>query len=114
MSASITRLLHQPERFGRLWWLPSGGEGNGLSDDAWVPIGEFDGAAVRLLLAELRAAGVPAYVAPVARRPRERLRGRRGGAAEQRAALWVGCSAYGRAEEMLRTKLSAILTRAQP
>jgi hypothetical protein len=41
MSASITRLLHQPERFGRLWWLPSGGEGNGLSDAAWAPIGEF-------------------------------------------------------------------------
>jgi len=35
MSASASRPLRQPERLGLLWWLPPGGQGNGLTDAAW-------------------------------------------------------------------------------
>lgn len=88
MSASVSRPVAQPQRFGRLWWLPSGGISNGIGDDAWAPILDVDADFVAPLLTALRGAGVPAY------------------AARQRAAdpiyrLWVGSSAHGRAEETL-------------
>jgi hypothetical protein len=111
MSASVTSPLQQPERFGRLWWLPSQGQGNGLSDAAWAPIAEVDAAIVPVLLAELRAADVPAYAAPVTVRPRPASRRRPKAAARQRSRLWVGSSAYSRAEETMRIKLPALLKR---
>ncbi len=37
MTAPISRPAEQAARPGRLWWLPAGGYGNGLDDDAWVP-----------------------------------------------------------------------------
>jgi hypothetical protein len=88
MSASISRPVAQPQRFGRLWWLPSGGISNGIGDDAWAPILEVNADLVEPLLAALRDAGVPGYAAR-----------RRGG--EPGFRLWVGSSAYGRAEETL-------------
>ena len=38
MAASVSRPAEQTGRWGRLWWLPSGGYGNGLADDAWAPV----------------------------------------------------------------------------
>jgi hypothetical protein len=35
MALSATRLSGAPQRFGRLWWLPPNGEGNGLDDVGW-------------------------------------------------------------------------------
>jgi hypothetical protein len=112
MSASVTKPLRLPERFGRLRWLTSKGQGNGLSDAAWAPIAEVDAAVVPALLAELQAADVPAFAAPVSVRPLSASRGRRPQAAvKQRSRLWVGSGACSRAEETLRIKLPALLRR---
>ena len=94
MSASIARPVAQPRRFGRLWWLPSGGIGNGIDDDAWAPILEVSADQVKPVLAALRRAGVPGYAA------------RRRGTARS-YQLWVGSSAHGRAEETLIRTLPA-------
>lgn len=111
MAASANRPLHRPERFGRLWWLPSHGEGNGLGDAGWAPVADVAATVVTPLLAELRAAGVPAHAAPVTRRP---------GPSRQRTSpdrtwcrIWVGTSAFNRAEEILRVRLPVLLQRAQ-
>jgi len=88
MSASVSRPVTQPQRFGRLWWLPSGGISNGIDDDAWAPILEVTADEVTPLLAALRTAGVPAYAA-------------HGRAADASYQLWVGSSAHARAEETL-------------
>lgn len=110
MSASASKPLHQLEQFGRLWWLPSRGTGNGLSDAGWAPIADIDVRIVTPLLAELRAAGVPAHAAPVRCRP---SRSRPGGqpSDKPRYRLWVGTSAYSRAEEVLRIRLPVLLDR---
>ena len=111
MSAPASQPLHQPERFGRLWWLPSHGQGNGLDDAAWAPVADVDAAIVPALLADLRDAGVPAYAAPVTRRPSAR---RNPDPAERRCHVWVGTSRYGQAEETLRVRLPALLSQARP
>lgn len=82
---------------GSLWWLPRGGQDNGLDDDAWAPILEISEAAVPAVLAELQVASVPAYAAPVDRagRPPRKAAERPGW------KLWVGASAYGWAEAVL-------------
>jgi hypothetical protein len=110
MPASISRPLHQQQKFGRLWWLPSDGEGNGIDDTAWTPLATAPADVVRALLAELRAAGVPAYAAPVTSRPTRP--GAR--AAASRYHLWVGTSRYGRAEEVLLARLPALLGWNRP
>jgi hypothetical protein len=96
MSASISRPAVQ-QQFGRLWWLPPGGLGNGIDDHAWAPILEVAGDLVAPLLTALRAAGVPAHAGAV-----------RPGAVPARHKLWVGTSAYGRAEETLIAALPAL------
>jgi hypothetical protein len=96
MWASISRPAVQ-RQFGRLWWLPPGGLGNGIDDHAWAPILEVAGDLVAPLLAALRAAGVPAYAAAV-----------RPGALSARHNLWVGTSAYGRAEQTLIAALPSL------
>ncbi len=88
MSASVSRPVTQPQRFGRLWWLPSGGISNGIDDEAWAPILEVTADEVTPLLAALRTAGVAAYAA-------------HGRAADTSYQLWVGSSAHARAEETL-------------
>jgi hypothetical protein len=100
MSASASRPLRQPERFGLLWWLPPGGHGNGLTDAAWAPVADVDVAIVRALLAEFRTAGVPAYAAPVT-------------VAGLYYRIWVGTSRYSQAEETLRVRLPVLLSRAR-
>jgi hypothetical protein len=92
MPASISRPVAQPQRFGTLWWLPSGGISNGIDDHAWAPILDVSADLVAPLLAALREAGLPGYAA-------------RRRAAEPSYQLWVGSSAYGRAEEALMKKL---------
>jgi hypothetical protein len=98
MTASVLRSVEELRRFGRLWWLPPGGRGNGFDDDAWAPILEISEAAVPAILAALAAASVPAYAA-AGGRPGSRSfrRAREPGCCQ----LWVGTSAYGRAEAVL-------------
>jgi len=101
MSASLSRPAAHRQGLGRLWWLPPGGLGNGLDDDGWAPILELAGDQVAPVLAALRAAGVPAYAAGV-----------RPGALRGQHKLWVGTSAYGRAEQTLITVLASLSGRA--
>jgi hypothetical protein len=130
VSAPVSRPLAQPRGLGRLWWLPANGEGNGLDDGAWAPIADVSAALVAPLLAAFRAVGVPAYAAPAGRpltrpaptrRPRHRTRASRSQVGQpQRRALaaeiyhiWVGTSAYGRAEEVLRIALPRLQRREE-
>jgi hypothetical protein len=120
MSASVSRSFAQLEGVGRLWWLPSNGEGNGLDDAAWAPIADVSGTLVAPLLAAFRASGVPAYAAPfgqpLTRRPRDATRPSvswigqwrrraRAASAEDLYHVWVGTSGHARAEEVLRIVL---------
>jgi hypothetical protein len=94
MTASVSRPATRLSCFGRLWWLPAGGCGNGLDDQAWAPALQVSGQAVPRLLSALREAGVPAYAA---RAEGPRGHGRQPGTCQ----LWVGASGYGRAETVL-------------
>jgi len=107
MPASISRPASVPQRFGRLWWLPPGGRGNGIDDDAWAPILEVAGDIVAPLLAALRTAGIPAYAAG----PTRAAAGRGRSPTAPRWRLWVGTSAYGRAEETLIAVLPSLTGR---
>lgn len=122
MPASVSRPLGQLQRYGRLWWLPPNGQGNGLDDVAWAPIADVRAAVVGPLLAAFGTAEVPAYAAPARRsgtgrtwisqgkfRPRGSLGRTHAGTAEASYHIWVGSSAHGRAEEILRTELPALL-----
>lgn len=105
MTAPASRHAVQLGRFGRLWWLPPGGDGNGLEDEAWVPALQVSGQVVPQLLAALREAGVPAYVAR-AGSPRNRESG------PGSYHLWVGASGYGRAEAVLLTVMPRLAREA--
>ncbi len=94
-----TPMVHAGQA-ARLWWLPAGGYGNGLDDDSWAPVLEISEQAVPLVLGMLRDYGVPAYAAP-ARSAAGMLRRRDRSGQAPGYRLWVGCSAYGRAEAAL-------------
>jgi hypothetical protein len=94
MTAPVSRPAALLGCFGRLWWLPAGGYGNGLDDQAWAPALQVSGQVVPQLLSALQEAAVPAYAARL-RDPRDR------GAQPESYQLWVGSSAYGRAEAVL-------------
>jgi hypothetical protein len=106
MSASISRPVQQSQRCGRLWWLPPGGQGNGLDDEAWAPILEVGPGIVTPLLAALLAAGVPAYAASTQAGP-SRRRARAAAPCDYR--VWVGTSAYSRAVDTLVAVMPALL-----
>ena len=110
MSGSVSRPVQQSQQVGSLWWLPVGGEGNGLGDSGWAPIAVVPAALARPLLKAFGAAGVPAYAAPAA--PRTRAARRAAAGARNDAQIYVGTSAYGRAEETLLDVLPGLLGRA--
>jgi hypothetical protein len=119
MSASVSRPVAESRGLGRLRWLPSNGQGNGLDDAAWAPIADVSAAVVAPLLAAFRASGVPAYAAPanrsLTRRPRDatrpsgswicQSRRRPRAASTEECHVWVGTSGHARAEEVLRIAL---------
>jgi hypothetical protein len=98
MTAPVSRSAEQAAGPGRLWWLPAGGYGNGLDDDAWAPVLEISAQIVADVLRALADAAVPGYAAP-ARLPSHHLQGR--SRQPETYRLWVGASAHGRAEEVL-------------
>jgi hypothetical protein len=106
MAVPVTRPAEHARQFGRLWWLPAGGYSNGLDDDSWAPVLEVSDQAVPRVLSVLRDAGVPAYAA-LARPAGDRLRDRSGRPAGHR--LWVGASAYGRAEATLLAAMPSVV-----
>jgi len=109
----VTSAASKPLRYagqaGRLWWLPAGGQGNGLDDDSWAPVLEVSDEVVPQVLRVLRDAGVPAYAAP-ARPAATRLRDR--SARPVGHQLWVGASAYARAETALVTAMPSLVREA--
>jgi hypothetical protein len=107
MAARVSRPAEQTGQRGRLWWLPAGGCGNGLDDEAWAPVLEISEKAVSAVLSALGQVGVPAYAAP-ARSGASRLRDHTRQPAGYQ--LWVGASAYGRAEITL-VRVMPSLTR---
>lgn len=104
MTPSVSRSLHA-RRCESLWWLPSGGHGNGLRDAGWAPVLEVPAGIVGPLLEAFRSAGVPAYASP-AHTVATRLAHRESALA---CRLWVGTSAYGRAEDVLLTVMPALM-----
>lgn len=75
------------------FWLPYGGIGNGLGCESWTPIVDANGGgAATALLQAFRAAHVPAYSASL--RSAGRMQ-------HVRYRLWVGSTAYSRAESTL-------------
>jgi hypothetical protein len=107
MPASISRAVAARD-LGRLWWLPPGGQGNGLDDDAWALLLEVTPEMVRPVLAALRDARVPAYAAATSPGLSRRARraARYGGTPGYR--VWVGTSAYGRAQDTLIALLPSL------
>jgi hypothetical protein len=109
MTASVSRPAGQVSRFGRLWWLPPGGCGNGLDDQAWAPALQISEQVVPQVLDALRDAGVPAYAARVRaplRRPRDRV------LRPDSYQLWVGASGYSRAEDAPRAVMPRLAREA--
>lgn len=109
MAAPVSRAMDRSGQVARLWWLPAGGYGNGLDDDSWAPVLEISERVVPRLLSVLRDVGVPAYAAPV-RPAAGRLRDRSGRAPG--CQLWVGASAYGRAEAVLLAAMPSVAREA--
>ncbi|MDN5765144.1 MAG: hypothetical protein L0H96_03250 [Humibacillus sp.] len=95
---------------GMPFWLPPGGRGNGLTDHAWAQLLDVrsEVAADEILL-ELNHAGVPGYAARVHQPPQQALRHSKTEAVRLR--IWVGCSAYGRAEITIMRILPNLVKR---
>ncbi len=104
MTPSVSRPLHA-RRLGSLWWLPSGGQGNGLRDAGWAPVLDVPAGIVAPLLEAFRSAGVPAYASP-AHTVAARLAARGNAPA---CRIWVGTKAYGRAEDVLLTVMPVLM-----
>ncbi|MFT4085223.1 MAG: hypothetical protein QM638_21795 [Nocardioides sp.] len=103
MAGSSHHVIRDLSRFGRPYWLPPGGWGNGLDDRSWVALVDVTREDVAsLLLMTLREADVPGYAA-VLRRPWRAPARARGRDLPPRIRLWVGGSSYGTAQtEILR------------
>jgi hypothetical protein len=105
MLASVSRPALRGLQLTRLWWLPAHGHGNGLDDTAWTQIAEVNAGDVGPLLAAFRSRSVPAYAATS---PLARIRRGRRSSAEPTWRIWVGASAYGRAEQTLLVMLPSL------
>lgn len=102
MAASSSSSWHRSRAAGRLYWLPSGGIGNGLDAQTWAVLVDADASILILLLDTLGQAGIPAHAARL-----DRL-GRRAPASLFR--IWVDTWAHARAEDVIRE----VLLRYQP
>jgi len=109
MAVPVSRPAQNGRPPGRLWWLPAGGHGNGLDDGSWAPVLEVSEQVVPHVLDVLRDAGVPAYAAPACPAS-DTLRDRSGRPAGYK--LWVGASAYGRAEATLVVAMPSLVREA--
>lgn len=86
-------------RASRLYWLPSGGTGNGLEAQTWAVLIDTDASQLTLLLDTLRDADIAAYAARVNRLSR----GRKGRSSTFR--IWVDTWTHARAEDVIRETL---------
>jgi hypothetical protein len=84
-------------RFGRPYWLPPYGYGNGLDALFWACLAELPQTLVPMVLEALRDQDIPGWAAPV--KVPEQLRWAGDGRAPYR--LWVATIWFGGAEEVL-------------
>ena len=84
-------------RADRLYWLPSGGIGNGLNARTWAVVIDADASELILLLDTLREADIAAYAARLVRP------GRMGRSKVFR--IWVDTWTHARAEDVIREVL---------
>jgi len=98
MGESVSGTAEQTGQREHQWQLPPGGYRNGLDDEAWAPALEVRERAVPTVLCALAEADVPAYAVP-ASSGASRLNDHTG--RPEPYQLWVGASAFGRAETTL-------------
>jgi hypothetical protein len=89
-------------QFGRAYWLPPFGHGNGLDALFWTPIAHLTADRAEEALVALAAADIPAWAAPEAR---DRRAGRISPGREQ--DVWVASGQVDDAQEVLRRMLAA-------
>jgi hypothetical protein len=109
MAAPVPRPATRASHPDGLGWLPAGGYSNGLSDHSWAPVLVISEQVVPQVLRVLRAALVPAYAAPTSPAAGW-LRDRSGQPAD--CQLWVGATAYGRAEAALLAAMPSVAREA--
>jgi len=93
---------------GRLWWLPAGGQGNGLDDVGWAPLADLFPETVAPVLEALRVAGAAGYVAHVPPRHLGTIAGSTGERRRPSFRLWVGVSTYQTAEDTVASVLRSL------
>jgi hypothetical protein len=109
MAAPAPKLMERASQPHNLGWLPAGGYGNGLNDNSWAPVLVISEQVVPQVLKALQAALVPAYAAPTCPAAGW-LRDRSGQPAD--CQLWVGATAYGRAEAALLAAMPSVAREA--
>src|SRR4051812_5117986 len=87
-------------QFGRAYWLPPFGRGNGLDALFWAPLAELPGHRVDAVLTALSEAGIPAWAAA-------RSHGAEPPAAAPFHALWVASARLDDAQDVLMRALAA-------
>lgn len=110
MTGSAHHVIHHLGDRGPAFWLPPAGWGNRLRDDSWAPLVDVSSeVAANLILLAFLEAGVPGYAARV--KPPGRASVRLGYREVHRVRIWVGCSAYGRAETTLMHLVPTLVKR---
>jgi hypothetical protein len=89
-------------QFGRAYWLPPFGQGNGLEALFWAPLAELPGERVDAVLGALREQGIPAWAAPA-----RRSRPAGSPAAERSHDLWVAAGQIDEAQDVVMRSLAA-------
>jgi hypothetical protein len=84
-------------RFGRAFWLPPFGEGNGLDALFWACLAELPRRTVRRALEALRDEDIPGWAAPL-KKPKVFPRVKDG---DEPYQLWVATVRYNGAEDVL-------------
>lgn len=89
-------------RFGRPFWLPPFGEGNGLDALFWASLAELPRRTVPRALEALREEDIPGWVAPL-KKHQTLPRARQG---DEPYQLWVATLRYNSAEDVIMRVLN--------
>lgn len=89
-------------QFGRAYWLPPFGQGNGLEALFWAPLAELPGDRVDAVLTALREEGIPAWAAPA-----RRSRPVGSPAADRSHDLWVASGQVDEAQDVVMRSITA-------
>jgi hypothetical protein len=89
-------------QFGRAYWLPPFGHGNGLDALFWTPVARLSADQAERALTAFALADIPAWTAPEGRDRRARLR-----VGDRAHDVWVASGQVDDAQEVLRRVLAA-------